>query len=337
MNKIEIPRKYLEDFIREHFTEYFSDYHEYKVHKGYPNYPNHREFERCMGEIVHKIDEVFGYTDIPGKFVTAQVLIDTAQKFVEFLKSFDDIFNETITYFSNAGCDAPEPVYRISGIRRETIIAFEEFIRMANEEIQSLNMEAYRKEMSEGLDVEKIPIGALWKRLSIKSVTFIIGIIFVLCTSAWKIVHLTYKAKIDSLKERVTELEARTSALFIHNDSLGIKNERLTEINNTLLKKIDSIRMVANSKKIEESILYISPKSLFDGKVLVSATKGKSKPELIFKGIKGVSEEKDGYFITKRREVGVADQFYIMLEDNSIWGVNIISTTTSIDIELLPI
>lgn len=339
MSNIEKSRKYLKEFIEGHIGEYSRDCHEYRGHKGYSFYSNYQDFERCMAEIVYHIDETFGDLRIPQNFVTAEKLIETAGIFINLLKKYDETFNKTIEQYSKETMPSPIPV--IYKARQDTIRAFETFIKKAQKEIEDDNSCGMNNsdEKFQSIDIEKMSIKQILPLLSIKSLRLIGGIFasiaIVLVGGTWKICSFVNERKI-SLAE---ELKNTNIGLLIQIDSLKVQNQYLIGINAKLKSECDNLHNYneVHSKKVKASISYNEPESLFDGNVLVMASNKGLKNTLSFKGIKGISHTKSDSFKDTFVEVHDGDRFYIMLEDNSVWTVNILSTTISIDMELLPI
>lgn len=126
----------------------------------------------------------------------------------------------------------------------------------------------------------------------------------------------------QQLKQDTSELRA---ILFTANETINNLKE---EINNP----------PPNESKIspvlELNISYYKPKSIFDGSVLITAEDSYRK-KLEFKGIKGLSKELIGDYKMTTIEIDIGDRFFMKLENNEIWIVNVISIISGIDIELL--
>ena len=76
------------------------------------------------------------------------------------------------------------------------------------------------------------------------------------------------------------------------------------------------------------------PKSLFGGRVLiVYETRLFSKSRLEFRGVAGLSWAEKGPFQNKDIEFGKGDKFFAKLEDDAIWGVNVINETYKVILE----
>lgn len=135
-----------------------------------------------------------------------------------------------------------------------------------------------------------------------------------------KKIDLTLKNQI--LKQDTTELKAR---LFTANETIEKLEAKI-------------INLTAHESKIspvlELNISHFKPKSIFDGSVLITAEDSYRK-KLEFKGIKGLSKELIGDYKMTIIEIDKGDRFFLKLENNEIWVVNVISIISGIDIELV--
>jgi len=82
-----------------------------------------------------------------------------------------------------------------------------------------------------------------------------------------------------------------------------------------------------------ENISYYKPKSIFEGKVFIKA-EDSFKKKLEFKGISGLDKNLNGSFKESSIEVDKGDRFFIKLENDEIWVINVIDILAGIDIEL---
>jgi hypothetical protein len=87
--------------------------------------------------------------------------------------------------------------------------------------------------------------------------------------------------------------------------------------------------------KIE--ISYSSPTSIFNGEILVTASKEYSdKAILEFKGVMGVSKEISKPYDSLKIEVEQGDRFYFKSEKEMTYAVNVLSTSSiDVDIEII--
>ncbi|NPV51655.1 MAG: hypothetical protein HPY60_10750 [Candidatus Methanofastidiosum sp.] len=81
------------------------------------------------------------------------------------------------------------------------------------------------------------------------------------------------------------------------------------------------------------SISYLTPKSIFNGQVFITADSYRKKLE--FKGILGLDKDIKGDFKNNTIVIEKGDRFFIKLENNDIWIINVLNLISGVDIELL--
>jgi hypothetical protein len=125
----------------------------------------------------------------------------------------------------------------------------------------------------------------------------------------------------------------------------SIKQKELK--NNTILfqrEKDSLISIIENKQQIDSTYLntkftslfvYNEPKSIFNGKILITSASGGilDSASLTFIGIKGVSKQKIDSFYLKKINVSKGQRMYILLEDSTRWGLNILDLSRGINIE----
>lgn len=337
MNLIDNSRKYLENFFNGHYQDYFEAMNEYRPQKGYGNFPNSSDIVQCMRDITHIIEDELSDLKIPEHFATPRHLIGTISNLISILKSYEPKFNETIEHYKDPN-HIPVPVYEINKRRLETIEACEHFILLANEELkQNLTTE---NEMNE---FEKISIGQLFqyiKRLKISSFFFILGIIGIIITitifgtkseNNIRISDLTQEVKVYS-KESVKSQKVIDSLKNV----IAKKDIEIDTIQNQLRVLKVNYKGLLNNKFAKVSISYFKPISIFNGHVLIKAIDGYEK-KLNFQGIKGIDKDKIGDFEKDEIIVEEGDRFYLIDEEDKLWAINVIRTSISIDIEMVPL
>jgi hypothetical protein len=134
-----------------------------------------------------------------------------------------------------------------------------------------------------------------------------------------KKIDLTEENKI--LKQDTLTLR---KSLIVATDSIIKLNKEQTY----LQAQIPEIELV---QKI--NISYFKPKSLFNGQVFIIADDYRKKLE--FKGILGLDKEIKGDFKDRTIEIEQGNRFFIKLENNDIWIINVIDLIAGVDIELL--
>jgi hypothetical protein len=139
MNNIEKSRKYLQNFIRSHSEDYFLAMKEYRSNHGYGNFLNSPKIIQCMRDIFLIMEDEFSDLSIPQKFTTPDQLIQTVEKFIKLLKSYDSIFKTTINSYSDSNL-IPDPVFEINKRRLEVLSACQYFIKMAKREKYNIDI-----------------------------------------------------------------------------------------------------------------------------------------------------------------------------------------------------
>lgn len=337
MNLIDNSRRYLENFINGHYKDYFEAMNEYRPQKGYGDFPNSSEIVQCMRDITHNIEDELSDLRIPEHFSTPKSLITTITNFITVLRSYSTKFTETIDYYKDPN-HIPVPVYEINKRRIETIEACEHFLALASEELKQ-NIKA-DNEMNE---FEKISIGQLLqylKRLKISSFIFILGILGIIVTITIFGTKAENNLRISNLTQEVKDYKKGSIKSQQKIDSLkngfGIKDVTIDTIQSQLRILKVNYDGLLNDKFAEVSISYFKPTSIFNGHVLIKA-KDEYEKKLNFQGIKGIDKNKNGDFKNNEIKVQDGDRFYLIDEEDKLWAINVISTTISIDIEMVPL
>ena len=135
--------------------------------------------------------------------------------------------------------------------------------------------------------------------------------------------------------QKKIDLIEENKQLKIDTTSLGSKTRMLEESILKQQKKLKETNVlpVKNETVKKISVSYYNPISIFNGQVLIKADS--YSKELTFKGIKGLDKAIIGNFKKTTIIVEEGDRFFIKLENNEIWIVNVMNLITGIDLEIL--
>jgi hypothetical protein len=132
--------------------------------------------------------------------------------------------------------------------------------------------------------------------------------------------------------------------LYQKNQTLESRNDSLTKELDTAMVKIQNLTKLIPEDFVAEplfpmkiEISYSSPTSIFNGEILVTASKEYSdKAILEFKGVMGVSKEISKPYDSLKIEVEQGDRFYFKSEKEMTYAVNVLSTSSiDVDIEII--
>jgi len=143
---------------------------------------------------------------------------------------------------------------------------------------------------------------------------------------------------INSLKKTNDEQLAKIKSLKGQEAAFNDSIDRLIVYSDSLLSRINSLEATRQPEKGQKEsttfrlqLSYGSPKSIFNGTVLVIAEKGILTSPIEFKGATGVSHDKKS-FDSQIIEVKKGDQFFLMTNDD-MYLVNVL-VASSLNIEL---
>ena len=152
-----------------------------------------------------------------------------------------------------------------------------------------------------------------YKLLGIKGPTKLIFGILMLVLAF----YLNRHSKQEELSNSVSLLQAQKDSL-----SKIIENNKQKDTSNS-------------NSKFNEIFYYHQPKSIFDGKILITSSSGGiiDSASLTFLGILGVSKNKKEGFNSNMIKISKGERIFILLEDSSRWGLNILDISQGINVE----
>ena len=171
---------------------------------------------------------------------------------------------------------------------------------------------------------------SLWNRINwsifIPSLLTVLGGAFILGVYIGK-------AEFDTEK---LELFERNKFLESQNDSLR-KEVQLADLKiQRLIKLIPEDHVEKPLFPLKVEISFLSPTSIFDGEVLITAKDAYSdKATIEFKGIKGLSTNSSGPFDSLKIEVLKGDRIYFKSEKENVYSVNVLSSSVDVKLEIL--
>jgi hypothetical protein len=141
------------------------------------------------------------------------------------------------------------------------------------------------------------------------------------------------KAQFDREK---LELFEKNKVLESQNDSLKNEINSANEKIQNLVKLVPEDIVKEPMFPLEVEISFISPTSIFDGEILITAREDISdKAILVFKGIMGLSRSLSDSFDGLEIKVEKGDRFYFKSELGNIYTVNVLSSNVDVDLEII--
>lgn len=127
----------------------------------------------------------------------------------------------------------------------------------------------------------------------------------------------------------LSEYRITIASLELKNETLQKENEFFKTTVSTLKDSNNVFRIVVDS---------IEPKSIFGGKVIILYKhQAFSDSELIFKGVVGISSIKDGTFSGNSIKFKKGDKFYLKINSNETWGINVLNEMGKVTLEFYKI
>lgn len=120
------------------------------------------------------------------------------------------------------------------------------------------------------------------------------------------------------------------------NDSISKELESSNQKIQELIKLVPENISETSQFPLEVSISFLSPTSIFQGEVLITAKDNFGDRAILdFKGIKGLSANDNGIFDSLKIEVIQGDRFYFKTETDKMFSVNVISSSVDVDLEII--
>lgn len=134
-NKVEYlkeARDYFNNFMDANFSDYFETMRKSRVGRrtGYSNFHRDSEVIQHIRDIVHNLEETFGNVEIPQKFTSPNSLIETWNRFYNFLLIKNELFNDIKKVSGINRQPLPEPFYWIYKIHNDVIGLLEKILSM---------------------------------------------------------------------------------------------------------------------------------------------------------------------------------------------------------------
>jgi hypothetical protein len=177
MNLLPQTRNYLQKFVRAKGPDYSRIYYEYRPGKGYGHFYRSDEVYQTMIDIYFNLTENFNDLSMPEVFSSPKALMAKMTWFVEILKRRSELFETVGEHFQDEHLSASDAAVTIDNVRLEVIDAFENALKLAEEEMKAEN------EKENDAD-QKLLVGKEWYQEAPVRAAFITGsialVIFIL-------------------------------------------------------------------------------------------------------------------------------------------------------------